>query len=157
MPNQISIWFIHEQCFGVYTIRILWSYVKKIYSYKTDSDWSSGEIESTLEEISLRAVTYTHLDVYKRQVCGNIRNKRQNCGVSAWKNKKHRKKESWYYVWKKSIYEENLSGRYERRNRSVLAVWGTGTVSYTHQMCIRDRIQWATTKYRWYFTKGFDR
>ena len=25
MPNQISIWFIHEQCFGVYTIRILWS------------------------------------------------------------------------------------------------------------------------------------
>ena len=26
MPNQISIWFIHEQCFGVYTIRILWSF-----------------------------------------------------------------------------------------------------------------------------------
>ena len=26
-----------------------------IYSYKTDSDWSSGKIESTLEEISLRA------------------------------------------------------------------------------------------------------
>ncbi len=25
MPNQISIWFIQEQCFGVYTIRILWS------------------------------------------------------------------------------------------------------------------------------------
>ena len=25
MPNQISIWFIHEQCFGVYTIHILWS------------------------------------------------------------------------------------------------------------------------------------
>ena len=25
------------------------------YSYKTDSDWSSGKIESTLEEISLRA------------------------------------------------------------------------------------------------------
>ena len=27
----------------------------KVYSYKTDSDWSSGKIESTLEEISLRA------------------------------------------------------------------------------------------------------
>ena len=26
-----------------------------IYSYKIDSDWSSGKIESTLEEISLRA------------------------------------------------------------------------------------------------------
>ena len=26
-----------------------------IYRYKTDSDWSSGKIESTLEEISLRA------------------------------------------------------------------------------------------------------
>jgi hypothetical protein len=26
----------------------------------------------------------------------------------------------------KSIYEENLSGRYERRNRSVSAVGGTG-------------------------------
>ena len=26
-----------------------------LYSYKTDSDWSSGEIESTSEEISLRA------------------------------------------------------------------------------------------------------
>lgn len=25
MPNQISIWFIQEQCFGVYTIRIRWS------------------------------------------------------------------------------------------------------------------------------------
>ena len=27
-----------------------------IYSYKIDSDWSSGKIESTLEEISLRAM-----------------------------------------------------------------------------------------------------
>ena len=27
-----------------------------IYSYKTDSDWPSGKIESTLEEISLRAI-----------------------------------------------------------------------------------------------------
>ena len=27
----------------------------KKYSYKRDSDWSSGKIESTLEEISLRA------------------------------------------------------------------------------------------------------
>lgn len=24
IPNHISIWFIHEQCFGVYTKRILW-------------------------------------------------------------------------------------------------------------------------------------
>ena len=30
----------------------------------------------------------------EQRVCGNIRNKRQNCGVSAWKNKEHRKKES---------------------------------------------------------------
>ena len=33
----------------------------KIYSYKTDSDWSSGEIESTSEEISLRATVMHHL------------------------------------------------------------------------------------------------
>ena len=26
------------------------------YGYETDSDWSSGKIESTLEEISLRAM-----------------------------------------------------------------------------------------------------
>lgn len=31
-----------------------------IYSYKTDSDWSSGEIESTSEEISLRATVMRH-------------------------------------------------------------------------------------------------
>ena len=30
------------------------------YSYKTDSDWSSGKIESTLEEISLRATVMRH-------------------------------------------------------------------------------------------------
>ena len=30
------------------------------YSYKTDSDWSSGEIESTSEEISLRATGMRH-------------------------------------------------------------------------------------------------
>ena len=44
-----------------------------------------------------------------------------NCGVSAWKNKEHRKK-NLDIMFEKIIYEENLSGRYERRNRSVSAV-----------------------------------
>lgn len=32
----------------------------EIYSYKTDSDWSSGENESTSEEISLRSTLMRH-------------------------------------------------------------------------------------------------
>lgn len=44
-----------------------------------------------------------------------------NCGVSAWKIKNIGKR-ILILCLKKSIYEENLSGRYERRNRSVLAV-----------------------------------
>ena len=35
-------------------------YLQIIYSYKTASDWSSGEIESTSEEISLRATVMRH-------------------------------------------------------------------------------------------------
>lgn len=31
-----------------------------MYSYKTDSDWSPGEIELTLEEIGLRAFVMPH-------------------------------------------------------------------------------------------------
>jgi len=34
---------------------------------------------------------------------------------------------------KKSVYEENLSGRYERRNRGVSTVWGTGRVFWYQQ------------------------
>ena len=32
----------------------------RFYSHKTGSDWSSGKIESTLEEISLRATVMRH-------------------------------------------------------------------------------------------------
>ena len=36
-------------------IDCLWNKISMLYSYKTDSDWSSGKIKSILEEISLRA------------------------------------------------------------------------------------------------------
>ena len=41
------------------------------YRYKTDSDWSSGKIESTLEEISLRA-TVMRQSLMPQRITDNI-------------------------------------------------------------------------------------
>ena len=47
---------------------------------------------------------------------------KQNCGVSAWKNKNIGKKILILCLEKTPYMKKSSPGRYERRNRSVLAV-----------------------------------
>ena len=80
--NELCDWLAKYNCSdvcmestGKYWIPVLWTsspqqlnfkilndnkITSRFYSYKTDIDWSSGEIESTSEEISLRATVMRH-------------------------------------------------------------------------------------------------
>ena len=68
--------------------------VDEIHSTTVATIGSDGHPQTRIIDMMYYDEEGVYFPVNGAAVCGNIRNKRQNCGVSAWKNKEHRKKES---------------------------------------------------------------